>query len=296
MNFPDPENPVQPPESAGDAQSPEPTNAPEIFLSPRNMENANAPEDIRTPWGGAELLMFLGFAVVTLIIFEVFLEMFLVMRLHMDRSQIMHFLATNAAYAVGFQALWSCVLLLFLLLAIRVYHGARFWNSLGWRAVHSRTVPAPIIYTACGFGGISLAMLVGVVSHFSGAKTNLPIQQYFHTRTNIIWLMAFGIAFAPFFEETIFRGYLYPVFARKWGIPAGIVITGVIFGMMHAVQLWGGWAQIALLIFVGIVLTFVRARTGSVVASYLVHVSYNSFLFAGFFVGTHGLTHIPPMH
>ena len=296
MTFPDPENPILPPESAGDAQPPEASAAPEIYLSPGDLENANVPEDIRTSWGGTELLIFLGFAVVSLVILEVTLQVFLLTRFHMSRAQIMHFLTTNAAYAVGFQAIWSCILLLFLLLMIRRYHGARFWASLGWRAVRAQTVPASTIYAACVFGGISLAMLVGFVSHFAGEKTNLPIQDYFHTRSNIIWLMVFGIAFAPFWEETIFRGYLYPVFARKWGIPAGVFITGVIFGLMHALQLWGGWVQIAMLIFVGIVLTFVRARTRSVVASYLVHLSYNTFLFMGFFVGTRGLTHIPPIH
>ena len=35
--------------------------------------------------------------------------------------------------------------------------------------------------------------------------------------------------------------------------------------------------QIALLVVVGIVFTFVRAMTRTVLASYLLHVSYNSF-------------------
>src|SRR5579859_1444463 len=168
MTFPDPENPVLPPESAGDAQSSEASAAPEIYLSPRNLEIANAPEDIRTSWGGTELLIFLGFALVSLVILEATLQIFLLTRFHMSRSQIMHFLTTNAAYAVGFQAIWSCVLLLFLFLMIRVYHGARFWTSLGWRAVRAQTVPVSTIYAACVFGGISLAMLVGFVSHFAG--------------------------------------------------------------------------------------------------------------------------------
>ena len=302
MTFLDPENPASPDDSpTSDSQTtasqvPQPIAAPEIYLSPQNLENAHAPEDIRTPWGGTELLIFVGFAFFSLVVLEVLLQIYLLAGLHMSRSQILRFLTTNAAYAVGFQALWSCILLLFLFVMIRKYHGARFWTSLGWRTLHFRTVPASTIYLICIFGGITLAMFVAFVSHFAGPKTNLPIQEYFHSRANIIWLMVFGIGFAPFFEETLFRGYLYPVFARKWGIPAGIIVTGVLFGLMHALQLWGGWLEIAMLIFVGIVLTFIRARARSVLASYLVHLSYNSFLFLGFFVGTQGLRHIPPMH
>lgn len=301
MTFSDPENPLSAVDPHADnspasASSTGPFSAPEIYLSSLNRENLHAPVDLRTPWGGTELFIFVGFAVVSLVVLEVLLQIFLLFGLHMNRAQILRFLTTDAAYAVGFQALWSCILLLFLFVMIRKYHRARFWTSLGWRKLRFRTVPASTIYLICIFGGITLAMFVAFVSHFAGPKTNLPIQEYFHSRANVIWLMVFGIGFAPFFEETLFRGYLYPVFARKWGIPAGVIITGVLFGMMHALQLWGGWLEIAMLIFVGIVLTFIRARARSVLASYLVHLSYNSFLFLGFFIGTHGLKHMPPMH
>ena len=88
-------------------------------------------------------------------------------------------------------------------------------------------------------------------------------------------LMAMSVLLAPIVEETIFRGYLYPVAARSFGIPAGIIVTGTIFGLLHAEQLWGGWAQISLLVVVGIVFTWVRAAKRTVLASYLLHVSYN---------------------
>jgi membrane protease YdiL (CAAX protease family) len=302
MTFSDPENPFPPNDSpASDSQTaasqiPESSAAPEIYLPSHYLENLNVPQDLRTPWGGTELLIFVGFAVFSLVVIEVLLQIFLATQMHMTQSQILHFLTTNAAYAVGFQALWSCILLLFLFVMIHKYHGAPFWTSLGWRTLHFRTVPASTIYLICIFGGITLAMFVAFISHFTAPKTNLPIQEYFHSRANIVWLMVFGIGFAPFFEETLFRGYLYPVFARKWGIPAGVIITGVLFGMMHALQLWGGWLEIVMLIFVGIVLTFIRARARSVLASYLVHLSYNSFIFLGVFKATQGLKHIPSMH
>lgn len=295
MTLADPENPLPPPDSS----SPEPPSP--VFLPPPppsrlELENARSPEDIRTPWGGAELFIFVGFAFFSLVVLEVVLVFFLMVRYHMSGDQLMQLMKTNAAVAVGFQAVWSVFVLLFLLLMIRVYHRAPFWRSLGWRRFDSRQIPSVGQAVLCILGGFSLAIAVGVVSEFVGKNANLPIDQLFQSRSDVLWLMVFGIAFAPFFEETIFRGYLYPVFARKWGIPAGIIITGVLFGAMHAAQLWGGWAQISILIFVGIALTWARARARSVLASFLIHVSYNSFLFAAFFLGTHGLKHIPPIH
>jgi membrane protease YdiL (CAAX protease family) len=48
--------------------------------------------------------------------------------------------------------------------------------------------------------------------------------------------------------------------------------------------LWGGWGQIALLILVGVVLTWVRARTGTVAASYFVHLGYNGLQLVGYLI------------
>ena len=122
----------------------------------------------------------------------------------------------------------------------------------------------------------------------------LPMEELFRNRQTVVMLMVLGILVAPFIEETLFRGCLYPVIAGSFGIPAGIVVTGIVFGLAHAPQLWGGWGQIALLMGVGMVLTYIRARAGTVAASYFVHVSYNSILFAGLFFATGGLRHFPP--
>jgi membrane protease YdiL (CAAX protease family) len=102
-----------------------------------------------------------------------------------------------------------------------------------------------------------------------------------------------SVTLAPLFEETIFRGYIYPVVARTFGVMPGIIFTGLIFGLMHASQLGGNVPQVALLVSVGIVFTAARARTGTVLASYLLHVSYNSFIAAAFLIASHGLRHMP---
>lgn len=302
MNFSEPENPLPPENARGSERAGEPSAefpggaSPQFPGPPSPPQPENFPEDIRTPWGGGELLLLLGFAIGSLFFLDTILELFLIAHYHLNRAQLMHLVRDNAGVAVGFQALWSGAIFLFLFLMIRQYNGAPFWASLRWRALRPKNRPPALIYTSCIFGGIALAVLVGIFSRFAGQTKNLPIEKLFQTRSDIIWFAAFGICVAPFFEETIFRGYLYPVFARKMGIPLGIFVTGLLFGLMHAVQLWGGWAQIAMLIFVGIVLTAARARTGSVLASYLIHLSYNSFLFFGYFVATSGLKNIPHVH
>jgi hypothetical protein len=125
------------------------------------------------------------------------------------------------------------------------------------------------------------------------APKQIPIEQFFQDRRSALLLMSMAVLLAPVLEETIFRGYIYPVIARSFGVNTSIVVTGTLFGLLHASQLWGAWAQIAMLVVVGIVFTYARARTRTVVASYILHVSYNSCLFLGFLLASHGFRHFP---
>jgi len=293
MTSSDPQIPILPEDSpATESESP----AIPAFVAPPPPPDANVPEDIRTPWGGGELLIFLGFAIVSVFVMDLLLGAFMAMHYHLTPTELMQRISTDAPLAVSFQAAWYAFIFAFLFIMIRVYHGAPFWSSLCWRRFRPRTMTVAAQYFSCIVGGIGLAVAVSAVSALVGQKKNLPIEQLFGTRRDVLWLMAFSIGVAPFIEEIIFRGFLYPVFARKWGVPAGIFITGGLFGLMHAAQLWGGFAQIALLMGVGVALTFARSRSGSTLASWIIHVAYNSSLFVGFLLATHGLKNIPPIH
>ncbi len=125
-------------------------------------------------------------------------------------------------------------------------------------------------------------LVVSFAGAFLNSKETLPIEELLKARVSMLLFAVLGVVVAPLVEETIFRGFLYPIIARRAGIAAGIVITGILFGSLHAVQLWGGWGQIALLMLVGIVLTWVRARTGTVAASYFVHLGYNGLQLLGY--------------
>jgi uncharacterized protein len=292
MTFPDSESPILP----GEPATLETPSAAPIFLPRRELENANAPEDIRTSWGWLQLGLYLIFGIFSFFLIFLTASIYLVARYHMNPQQLQSFFSASAPYTVIFEVIWSLCLLAFLVLMIRIYHGQRFWTSVGWRKFGSANASPVTVILLCIFGGSALSVVVAFLSRLVETNAHVPMQDLFQSRTNVLWLMGYGILFAPFWEETMFRGFIYPVLARKWGVPMGIFVTGLLFGAMHAAQLWGGWGQIALLTFVGIVLTWVRARSGTVVASFLVHVTYNTILFVVFFLGTQGFHHLPPTH
>jgi membrane protease YdiL (CAAX protease family) len=78
------------------------------------------------------------------------------------------------------------------------------------------------------------------------------------------------------------------------GTRIGIVFTGVLFGLLHGAQLGWTWGLVAVLSTVGVIFTWVRARVGSVYASYFLHLGYNSFLAFSAIIATRGFTKMPP--
>jgi membrane protease YdiL (CAAX protease family) len=49
----------------------------------------------------------------------------------------------------------------------------------------------------------------------------------------LIFLFILSCFFAPFFEEIIFRGFLYPAIKERFTVPISIFITSLIFSLFH---------------------------------------------------------------
>jgi membrane protease YdiL (CAAX protease family) len=250
------------------------------------------PEDLRAPWGWLDLLLLVAVALLaTFLISIVLVGVFAAFG--MTPTSLQNSSNTKSLFLIVNQAILSLGLLAYLAAQIHVRFQSPFWRTIGWRQLQTGTIPRRIVYLSLVLGGFSLSLLVQLASAALQTKAKLPIQEYFQDPRSALLLMLMSILLAPLVEETIFRGYLYPVLARSFGIGTGVVITGTLFGLLHAPQLWGGWGQISLLIGVGIIFTAARAISRTVVASYILHVSYNSFLFIAFLIASHGLSHFP---
>jgi membrane protease YdiL (CAAX protease family) len=180
------------------------------------------------------------------------------------------------------QALATLAMLGYFWLMVRLRKAGQFWQAMGWRPFQTDLAQPQWLRVCIQFGlGIGLAIAVTPISMgLSRNHAPLPIEKMIQTRETYLLFMVYGILIAPLVEETFFRGFLYPLFARRFGVLAGILTSGILFGLLHASQLWGGWGQIALILGVGLLFSWVRARSGTVLASFLLHFAYNSTLFA----------------
>ena len=190
------------------------------------------------------------------------------------------------------QALLAGATLALLYLMVRSRSATPFWPALGWHAFPA-AAPRAALAVRYMLTGAGLAIVIQAASYDLGPDFRVPMEELFRNRPSVLMMMALGIVVAPVLEETLFRGCIYPVIARSLGIPAGILLTGALFGLAHSLQLAGAWRQVALLSAVGIILTYIRARSQTVVASYFVHLGYNTLLFAVFYFATGGLRTFP---
>jgi len=270
---PDPAAGIAPTESPGESPA-----------APEPPRRAPIRADLDTPWDTLDLMVLFAFSLGMLYLLNNLMATLAVLALHVPAAQIQRFSVTNAGFVVVRQILWFVCILLFLYAVVRRRTAAPFWTTMGWRGMRLGETPGGVLALAMLLGGVLMAVGADIASQFYNTEKTLPIEQLFTTRRGIEYVMAFGLLIAPLAEETVFRGYVYPVLGRKFGVFVGIVLTGILFGLVHVPQLWGGWGQIATLVTVGMLLTGARAATGSVVASYLVHLGYNGFLFAGIFM------------
>ncbi|KAF0248839.1 MAG: CAAX amino terminal protease [bacterium] len=99
------------------------------------------------------------------------------------------------------------------------------------------------------------------------------IESSMAARLSIAFVAVVG---APFVEELVYRGILYSGLCRDFGRNIAIIGVSVLFLLVHVPQYWGAWGGILGIAFLSIVLTLVRAYSGSLLPSFVIHLIFNS--------------------
>jgi membrane protease YdiL (CAAX protease family) len=148
------------------------------------------------------------------------------------------------------------------------------------------------LYWAFVLGGVALSIGLELILRLLPTPKTLPVNELFKTPLQAFLLSIFSVSLGPLFEEFFFRGFLYPALARRLGRASSVLLTAILFALIHSPQLANAWAPLLMIFAVGIVLGAVRAITRSLAASLLVHVAYNSTIAVLLYVGTDGYRHL----
>ena len=137
---------------------------------------------------------------------------------------------------------------------------------------------------------LGLFALIGVVMPlatlpviFTFAPSEFYAMDLAKTKSGLIYLFTCALL-APVFEETFYRGFIFPFFQSKLNSFWAIAITALFFGFSHYMNIGNAHILVSLFIFYGLVLTLIRYYTRSLVPSILTHFVHNLTLMLSFFV------------
>ena len=146
------------------------------------------------------------------------------------------------------------------------YHVA-FWQAIRWNWPQSE-------WKLLGVGA-AMFFALGLLQSLLPMPKDTPFEHLFDRPRDAYLLAIIAVSLGPLMEELFFRGFLYPVLARRMGVAWGIALTALPFGLIHLPQYGWAWGAALVIFLVGVVCGVVRAATRSVGASFLVHVGFN---------------------
>jgi uncharacterized protein len=213
-------------------------------------------------WGYEDLALFVGamlpsFAITRLIILPI------------------HFPTTGEQVIAAQFVLYALALaILYALVAVR--YGRPFWRSLGW------TFRFPGI-VSCVVAGPALAIALSIFAFTLRTPPDNTIQKLITDRASLILVLVFTVFIGPVLEELVFRGFLFPVLARSFGSALGVVFTAIPFALLHVGTYGWTWQALLIVFIAGLVFGYARDRTGSTIASTIIHMGYNGLYFGFLF-------------
>jgi membrane protease YdiL (CAAX protease family) len=255
--------------------------------APTRLVESSEQNELRTPavppfpvWSGWDVIFlfcFAAFSVVMLAAAGEVAKHFVHSKLPSARFLLQS--PNEGIYLFLFQALLDLLILLFIYFTITLKYNAPFLKSLKWSPRKELRVA---IYIPVG---IVLALAVLGASTLFPNPQESPIEKLLKVPLTAFLFATLGVLVAPFVEEAIFRGFLYPVIERRFGQTSAVVATALLFSGVHISQLWGSWPAIILITVVGFTLSYVRARTDALLTSFVIHLSYNSTICGLFLIG-----------
>jgi membrane protease YdiL (CAAX protease family) len=144
-----------------------------------------------------------------------------------------------------------------------------FWQTVGWSWPQNF---GP--WKAVGLAVLLLGVGVLITQTFGGKETQLDqiIASSLKTRFATALL---AIVTAPLVEELTFRGVLYPALQRALGMIWAVVLVSALFAGVHLLQYFDNLGVVVVITLLSVSLTLVRAKTGRILPSFVIHLVFN---------------------
>jgi membrane protease YdiL (CAAX protease family) len=270
------------PTLSSEGQAPTPVGAPDPFLL-QNLPQRTAPPVEDPVWNFWDVVLIALLTIVAMVVLQLSVTV-AALRFAYPHTSWQDVVQKPIVLLIS-QLLIYIVVAAFMIFLVEGKYHVPFWKSIHWEWPRSGWKLLAL--------GAALLFALDVLQNFLPLPKDTPFEHLFERPRDAYLLSIIAVSIGPLMEELFFRGFLYPVLARRMGVIWGILLTALPFGIIHLPQYGYAWGVALVIVLVGVACGVVRAVTKSVGASFLVHVGYNGMQMLIAVIATRGFTHMP---
>jgi membrane protease YdiL (CAAX protease family) len=239
---------------------------------PKFFKRGHVPEHLNVPWGPVQglivfALVWLGLPIVLILVAGVLAPYVPIVKSFYDglvNSDVTaNFIETVIDAVAG--------------IALVYYFLRRYkvgWKAVGWRTfkVWKALLYLFVIALAFYVGALVLLTVVSLLipSFNANQAQNNDFTGSVAQQHRLISILALVII-PPIIEETVFRGFIFPAFAKKWGTWIGAICSSLLFGFAHL------QANVSIYTFLlGMLLCYMYVKLKSVYPGMALHMLNNA--------------------
>ncbi len=183
-------------------------------------------------------------------------------------------LMINGYFVIARLSIFYCIIL-FVMHKFAKHRNLKLADAVALRPLHNYRIGFLIGITILLFIGKFILAIPLYYLFFLKDIDKTLISQVLHSGKGVILFCLFASFIGPFFEEMVFRGFLFNPIEKKWGYKSAIGIVTFLFILTHITTYWGYLASLIVITPISIVLAWVRAKRGSIIPGIILHVLYN---------------------
>ncbi|MGE6415583.1 CPBP family intramembrane glutamic endopeptidase [Planococcus kocurii] len=211
-------------------------------------------------WGWRDLIYMLF---LVLVLVPIFIEYVLF-------NYLLHILQ-NELYAGTLNGLIMAVIFMTALYLIVLKPKGQSWKAVGLKPFPLREWKLIAVWTITL---IVVSILLVIAMSFMGVGTENSKTESLQSQMT---LLNFAIGFvsaaiiSPIYEEIFYRGFLYRFFSIRYGVLSGMMISSIIFTVVHIPT----FNTLPVNFVSGLIFSWVYQKTGSIIPSILIHGIFN---------------------
>jgi membrane protease YdiL (CAAX protease family) len=188
------------------------------------------------------------------------------------RQEVPHIEALLHAKPRTLRLLMSIQALVFLLVGVLL---ARYRLPVGIPPGAASWPWAVLLGVAAGIAAVVMSALAGLALKLAGmpVEEQAWLVELYSDPGMLLRISPWVVLIAPISEEVFFRFYVFRVIAAHMGFPAGIVISSLMFAMVHLNP-----SGVLIYLVIGCVLAWVYQRTGRLIAPIAGHIVLNAIV------------------